>query len=89
MIIFVIILILGFILVGMAVFLSNRKLHQLDVFCGILGGFTIMLSVANIDRLNTPSALDVYRGKTLMEITQKDSTTLDSVVVWKHKTTEL
>lgn len=30
-----------------------------------------------------PTALDVYRGKTTLEITYKDSVAIDSVVVWK------
>ena len=30
-----------------------------------------------------PTALDVYRGKTILQITYKDSVALDSVVVWK------
>jgi len=81
----IIILVIGFALVGLAVFLSIRKLHQLDVFCGILGGVMVIIGVNSIDRINTPSALDVYRNKTLLEITQKDSVTMDSVVVFKDK----
>ena len=34
---------------------------------------------------NTPTALDVYRGKTTLEITYKDSVAIDSVVVYKVK----
>lgn len=32
----------------------------------------------------TPTALDVYRGRTTLEITYKDSVAVDSVVVWKE-----
>ena len=32
---------------------------------------------------NTPTALDVYRGKTTLEITYRDSVAVDSVVVYK------
>ena len=36
--------------------------------------------------LNTPpTALDVYRGKTTLEITYRDSVAVDSVVVYKMK----
>ena len=31
----------------------------------------------------TPTALDVYRGKTTLEITYRDSVAVDSVVVYK------
>ena len=33
-----------------------------------------------------PTAIDVYRGKTTLEIIYKDSVAIDSVVVWKEKT---
>ena len=32
-----------------------------------------------------PSAIDVYRGKTTLEITYRDSVVVDSVVVYKMK----
>lgn len=34
---------------------------------------------------HSPSAIDVYRGKTTLEITYRDSVTIDSVVVYKVK----
>ena len=34
---------------------------------------------------NTPTALDVYRGKTTLEITYRDSVAVDSTVVYKVK----
>ena len=34
---------------------------------------------------NTPTALDVYRGKTTLEITYRDSVAVDSVIVYKMK----
>ena len=33
----------------------------------------------------TPTSLDVYRGKTTLEITYRDSVAVDSVVVYKMK----
>ena len=33
----------------------------------------------------SPTALDVYRGKTTLEITYRDSVAIDSVVVYKMK----
>ena len=32
-----------------------------------------------------PTSIDVYRGKTTLEITYRDSVAIDSVVVWKEK----
>ena len=34
---------------------------------------------------HTPSALDVYKGKTTLEITYRDSIPIDSIVVLKDK----
>ena len=34
---------------------------------------------------NEPTALDVYRGKTTLEITYRDSVAIDSTVVYKVK----
>lgn len=33
--------------------------------------------------LTKPTAIDVYRGKTTLEITYKDKIPIDSTVVWK------
>ena len=32
-----------------------------------------------------PTPIDVYRGKTTLEITYRDSVAVDSVVVWKEE----
>lgn len=34
---------------------------------------------------NKPTAIDVYRGKTTLEITYRDSVAIDSTVVYKMK----
>lgn len=33
--------------------------------------------------LNKPKAIDVYRGKTTLEITYKNRVPIDSIIVWK------
>ena len=38
-----------------------------------------------IDKDITPTAMDVYRGKTTLEITYKDGVAIDSVVVFKER----
>lgn len=40
----------------------------------------LLLSLVHIKR---PEAIDVYKGKTTLEITYRDNTPMDSVVVWK------
>ena len=43
----------------------------------------------NIGTANKPTAMDVYRGRTTLEITYKDSVAIDSVVVFKDKEEQL
>lgn len=51
--------------------------------------FSLMLTVIGLLLLvagcfeTTPTALDVYRGKTTLEITYKDGVAVDTVVVFK------
>ena len=47
---------------------------------GVLVGFII--SVLTIT--GKPTAIDVYKGKTTLEITYRDSIPIDTVVVFKH-----
>ena len=46
-----------------------------------LGG----LILSSFQDESLPTALDVYRGKTTLEITYRDSVAVDSVVVYKMK----
>lgn len=48
-------------------------------YVGILIGISIKLISDN----NTPNAIDVYRGKTTLQITYKDSIPQDTIVVFK------
>lgn len=38
-----------------------------------------------LEQVEEPTALDVYRGKTTLEITYRDSVAIDSTVVYKMK----
>ena len=44
-------------------------------------GIILSIHIAN----NKPTAIDVYRGKTTLEITYRDSVAIDSTVVYKVK----
>ena len=48
------------------------------ISCGI--GAVLLCAYLNSD---TPTAMDVYQGKTTIEITYKDGVPVDSVVVFK------
>jgi hypothetical protein len=52
----------------------------LDVNIIIIGSIFLFVGLFIID---TPTAMDVYRGKTTLEIIYKDGVPVDSVVVFK------
>ena len=57
---------------------SNFFVYTLFVYSFLV--FLLLLSY-----VYKPSAIDVYRGKTTLEITYKDRVPIDSTVVWKNK----
>ena len=48
-----------------------------------VGGAIAGVFLYSIIVSGTPTALDVYRGKTTLEITYRDSVAIDSTVVYK------
>ena len=45
----------------------------------------VLIFVQTLIQIHTPTAMDVYQGKTTLEITYKDGIPVDSTVVWKSK----
>jgi hypothetical protein len=83
--IFVIILLIVFILSVTLGFTYNDKVakkcfeiqkYSLIALCAVC--------VCGIISISTPKAIDVYRGRTTLEITYKDSIPVDSIVVFKE-----
>ena len=56
-----------------------------SVALGIILGLMAIVVKGREKEVTTPTALDVYRGKTTLEITYRDSVTIDSTVVYKVK----
>lgn len=52
--------------------------------CGLIFSAGVLLVVAGTFG-GGPTAMDVYQGKTTLEITYKDGVAIDSVVVFKDK----
>ena len=91
-------MIIGAIIVGILIFalmilgehISERYGDSFDA--GVFIGATIIMLmiieiclVVTIKEKPTPSALDVYRGNTELEITSVNGVPTDSVVVFKEK----
>ena len=53
-----------------------------SITCFVVG-FILFICCA-IDKETNPTAIDVYRGKTTLEITYKDGVAIDSTVVFKQ-----
>ena len=58
--------------------------HPGVYFGTLLAGFGVTIMTASHYE-TIPSAMDVYQGKTTLEITYKDNVAIDSVVVFKNK----
>ena len=77
---------LGIILIG-AIFFAKEKLEigliliAIGAVVGMVGAVGHQVEVHK----DVPTALDVYRGKTTLEITYRDSVAIDSTVVYKVK----
>ena len=71
-------------------YIGNNSTEDFDIGFIIGGIITILVIIevyllSNIIGKPTPSALDVYRGNTELEITSVNGTPIDSVVVFKEK----
>ena len=82
--------ILTCILIILSFHISNNSTEDFDIGF-IIGGIIATLMVIEVDLLADiigepkPSAIDVYRGNTELEITSVNGTPIDSVVVFKEK----
>lgn len=84
----------GIALIAFSLFLSwliymFQKDSDESMLCAVLGAIIIIFLIEGIHIIGeytSPSItpIDVYRGKTTLEITYKDSVAIDSVVVWKY-----
>ena len=91
-------MIIGAIILGILICISVilsfyiRKISNEDFDFGVIIGciMTILMVIeiyflSNIIGKPTPSALDVYRGNTELEITSVNGTPIDTVVVFKKE----
>lgn len=87
---------MGFLIVMILAFsLFIFGLEQIDdKKNNVVGTIVLIISVALFlfpvvykpqNNSNNPKAIDVYRGKTELEIAYRDSIAIDSTVVWKKE----
>lgn len=80
---------LAVLLIGFVIAVSKDEESAIPM--AISGSMVIVFIVVGFcilgSRYNPPiRPIDVYRGKTTLEITYRDSVAVDSVVVWKEET---
>lgn len=61
--------------------ITGRNGFEFGLFVGLLGALFLM-SIADV---SGPKTIDVYEGRTTLEITNKDSVAIDTVVVFKDE----
>lgn len=61
---------------------DNSSINVIAFFLCI---FALIILIATLSLKEKPKAIDVYRGKTTLEITYKDGIAVDSTVVFKNK----
>ena len=64
---------------------NNNPLIELILFMLIFSIILVFMTLIVTSLKEEPKAIDVYRGKTTLEITYKDKMPIDSTVVWKNK----
>ena len=64
---------------------NNNPLIELILFMLIFSIILVFITLIVTSLKEEPKAIDVYRGKTTLEITYKDKAPIDTTVVWKNK----
>ena len=84
-----ILLILGVLLIASTFYLWGKGTQKdenlyfiLSIFSVVIAAILIVLAV-NLGSI--PRAIDVYRGKTRLQITSVDGAPTDTTVVWKNR----
>ena len=68
---------------------NNRDYRFFSTFLLTASAIIFVALFSSYENRNTPTAKDVYEGKTTLEITYRDSIPVDSVVVFKNDATGL
>lgn len=79
---------IGFLLLSIILLcFKKRRADKYGFICLIVGGILECIGIwgVSINSGKEPTALDVYRGKTALEINYRDSVAIDSTVVYKVK----
>lgn len=80
-----ILIIAGSIMIIIGICLLSTDASGLAFFLGMMGAYMLSGGIMMYQESCKPTAMDVYEGKTTLEITYKDGVPVDSIVVFKDK----
>lgn len=76
---------LAVIIIIFAAFIEVKEYYYGAGIVGDIGGALLLLGIIISFKKDIPTALDVYRGKTTLQITYQNSIPVDTIVVIKNK----
>lgn len=83
----ILLIVLGLCLIGEVIycFVVPHDADCIDIAAVVVFGMLLGIFISVWEQIKTPTAMDVYRGKTELEITSINGVPRDTVVVWKNK----
>ena len=82
--IYALIIIIVLLIVSFLWNISNDKDRTMSALCLVIFSYVVSGIMTFLELDKQPKAIEVYQGKTTLEITYKDSIPVDSVVVYKE-----
>lgn len=79
-----ILFVIGLIMLLVGLFLLCTECKDGAFIFGVIGAYIVSGAVVMLSSDSEPTAMDVYQGKTTLEITYKDGVPVDSAVVFKN-----
>ena len=67
------------------IFTNDKDYRFISALLLVISTVILIGLISSYESRNIPTAMDVYQGKTTLEITYRDTVTVDSVVVFKDE----
>lgn len=80
----ILLIILGILFFIIGILALAYEAGEIAFIFGVVGSVIIIFALLEMQYSSKPSAMDVYKGKTTLEITYRDSVPIDSIVVFKR-----
>ena len=81
----IVLIIFGLIMIVIGLICLFADANGLAFFLCFIGTYSLSGGIMMHQESHKPTAMDVYQGKTTLEITYKDGIAIDSIVVFKNK----